>query len=362
MPSARILRSQRNLMVPGPGPAWFGAVMGTGILSNLLITVGDQRVLGAGMLVLGWLMLVGLTIGFFGRSSRDRAVLLSSITDIGQCTGWGMVAMGYLSVGAATPVVLGAWNAPAGVMDTAWTVDLVMWLIGASIGIVGAFGMGYVIIGKRLPEPRPVWGLPIVAPMVAATTGASQVPQMASTSAAVWLLMASTACFFIALVLASIIFLLSYMHAWRRSPLPPAALTSAWIPLGIIGQSSAAAQVIARQAAAMAQPEVQSSILRIADVYGLVMMVLGIPMLLAAFYLSYSGFLTGMPVHPGWWALTFPVGTLALGTHFLGLHMPLFDALSHAFLMLLCAHWLIAAYGSVRSIAAVRRRGDGAQA
>ncbi len=360
LPHVRVLGRQRPLLVPGPGPAWFGAVMGTGILANLFITVGGMRLLGAVMLVLGWLMLVGITFGFFHRSRRDRAVLFSSITDTGQCTGWGMVAMGYLSVGAATPMVLGAWEAPAGVMDAAWSVDMLMWLTGTAIGIIGAFGMGYVIIRNRLAEPRPVWGLPIVAPMVAATTGASQVPQLASTGAKVWMLMASTACFFIALVLASIVFMLSYVHAWRRSPLPPAALISAWIPLGIIGQSSAAAQVIALQAASFAQPEPASHILHIADVYGLVMMLLGIPMLLAAFYISYSGFLSAMPVHPGWWALTFPVGTLALGTHFLGIHMPIFSALSHAFLLLLVFHWLVAAYGSVRSIVAAHQHRKGA--
>ena len=37
--------------------------MGTGILANLFITVGGMRLLGAVMLVLGWLMLVTLPVG-----------------------------------------------------------------------------------------------------------------------------------------------------------------------------------------------------------------------------------------------------------------------------------------------------------
>lgn len=354
LPYRRILGFERELIVPPAGPGWFGAVMGTGILANLMITVGDLRLPAAVLLVIGWVALIGLTFGFLHRSRRDLQVFLTSLTDVGQCTGWGMVSMGYLAVGSATPVVFKAWNASPAVVAAAWHVDFVMWLIGAMIGIAGAFGFAVVIVSKRLSEPRPVWGLPLVAPMVASTTGAAQIPQFSSTAAGVWMLMITTACFFLALVLASVVFFLAYMHAWRRSPLPTVALPSMWIPLGIVGQSTAAAHVIAASAAEVAQPHAREHIATIATTYGCVMMLIGLPMIIAAFVVSYRGLASTMPFQPGWWALTFPVGTLSLGTHYLGERLGFFTAVSVFFLALLTVHWLIAAYGTSRSVLAAR--------
>lgn len=61
--------------VPGPGPAWFGAVMGTGGLATLL-QIHSVRVPGFApaavvMLVLGWILLVGLGAGFARSVARD---------------------------------------------------------------------------------------------------------------------------------------------------------------------------------------------------------------------------------------------------------------------------------------------------
>ena len=62
---------------PAAGPAWFGSVMGSGILSTLLHLHSD-RIPGAGaasevLLVVAWALMTGLTLAFAARCVRARA-------------------------------------------------------------------------------------------------------------------------------------------------------------------------------------------------------------------------------------------------------------------------------------------------
>ena len=87
-------------IVPPAGPAWFGSIMGTGILANLLVSVALPR-FGEGsfiadailkaaavVLVIGWIAFIGLTVGFIGRCLRQFHVFHQSIVHPEQGTAW----------------------------------------------------------------------------------------------------------------------------------------------------------------------------------------------------------------------------------------------------------------------------------
>jgi tellurite resistance protein TehA-like permease len=187
--------------------------------------------------------------------------------------------------------------------------------------------------------------------MVSATVGAGLVPHLGSTTLQVWMLVITLVCFALSLVLGAVIFAIAYHHHWRVAGLPVAASTSAWIPLGVVGQSTAAAQAMAGQAAPLLPATVAGVVQGMADDYGVVMLSLGVPLAGWAAAMTIRGFRHRMPFVPGWWSLTFPIGTLALGSHLLGVStgMPVFLGASVVCWLVLCGTWGLCAVASVRA-------------
>lgn len=171
---------------------------------------------------------------------------------------------------------------------------------------------------RDVGHPVPAWGLPIVPPMVSATTGAALVPYASGPAAQLTLLAVAIGCFFLSLFLGGLVFALSYHHHWKVASLPIAASASTWIPLGVVGQSTAAAQVIATQLGGLLGPPAATAAHDLADAYGYVMIAVSVPVVAFAVRVTVRGFRARMPFTPGWWALTFPIGTLALGSQLLG--------------------------------------------
>lgn len=301
-------------VVPPPSPVWFPSVMGTGILTTLLAQHAT-RLPGAGSLALVtlvacWALLVYLTGAFLARGLRRPAVFREALTSPAIIPFWGTVSMGFLSVGSATASAIPLhWPHAA---DAAWTVNAYLWTIGVTIGILSAFSFGARMVGSTLGTPNFVWGLAVVGPMVAATAGANLSTHI-DPAYGPYVLALSMACFVVTFSLGWSIFLQAYHQFWRVAPLPLAAAASSWIPLGLVGQSSAAAQAFARNMTAFADGPFVAALADIANWYGWAMFVVGTPLTLWAALVTIRGFLNRMPFSPGWWATTFPIGTMALG-------------------------------------------------
>ncbi|QGF22824.1 TDT family transporter [Raineyella fluvialis] len=305
--------------LPPLGPSWYPAVMGTGILGTLLQTFaerlpGAQAMAGVAM-VLAWTVLIVLTAGFLRRVAHDRRNFTVTVRDTDKAPMWGTVSMGLLAVGSCTATVVPAWWPE--LTSTAWLLDGVLWSIGTLIGLLAALGFGARLVGRDCGAPTTVWGLAVVGPMVSATTGAALVPRLVG-SAQIWLLMTTITCFFLSLCLGTIVFTVAYHHHWRVAPIALVASASAWIPLGMVGQSTAAVQSIAAQAKPLLALPVVHIVQQAANAYGYLMLGVGIPLVGWAVVVTGRGFLLRMPFSPGWWALTFPIGTLALGAVLLG--------------------------------------------
>lgn len=333
---------------PPAGPAWYGAVMGTGILATLTQTFAPGSWSARAWLVLAWVVLVGLTAGFAVRCLRRPGTLAASVRP-GPLPLWGMVAMGLLSVGAATATVLPSWW--PGSAGAAVVADGVLWVTGTLLGLATALGFAAVLVRSVPGTPTTVWGLAVVPPMVSATVGAGLVPHL-SPHLQVALLLVLAACFVLSLTLGGIVFAVAYHHHWRVERLPIPASTTAWIPLGVVGQSTAAAQAIAIAAAPLLPASLAGDVQSLANDYGVLMLALGVPLAGWAVAMTVRGFRARMPFVPGWWSLTFPIGTLALGSHLLGTGTGITAYLiaGAACWVTLCGTWLLCAVASARAM------------
>lgn len=326
--------------VPGPGPAWFGAVMGTGGLSALL-QIHSVRLpffgpLAVLMLLLGWVLLIGLGAGFARSVVRDPDVWTRSVRDAALLPLWGMVSMGLLAVGSATYVVVDP-RSPA-LSTVAFGIDAALWGAGTVLGLATAVGFAAWLFLTRPAHPLPTWALPMVPPMVSATTGGLLAEQIDSATVRAFIVAVCTFGFAAALGLGGAVITMAYYHAWFRTPVPVALSSSTWIPLGIVGQSAAAAQVLAG-------PDQD----RIAEVYGATVLIAGAGLGAFAVLSTVRGLLARMPFNPGWWAMAYPLGTCALGAHYLG-----WEAASLVTVFILCAVWLLCAVASTRAILRAR--------
>ncbi|MDV8000956.1 C4-dicarboxylate ABC transporter [Rhodococcus sp. IEGM 1408] len=326
--------------VPGPGPAWFGAVMGTGILATLLqlhaVHVPAFGAVAPAVLVLAWVLLLGLGAGFARSIARDPAVWTRSIGEASMLPLWGMVSMGLLAVGSGTFTVVDA-HAPA-FRTAALGVDAALWLVGTVLGLATAAGFTYWLLTRRPAHPLPTWALPLVPPMVTATAGGALAAELDPGPLRTALVAVCAVAFVVALTLGGGVIAVAYRHAWRRTPIPVALATSTWIPLGILGQSTAAAQELAGPQLAAA-----------ARWYGVAAMAAGAAAGAFAAATTVRGFRARMPFHPGWWAMTFPLGTCALGAH----HLEWWPV-SLGILVALCGTWSLCTVASLRAIRASR--------
>ena len=330
--------------------------MGTGILSTLLArrteTLPWLLVPATVLLVLGFLLMIVLTVGLIVRGARGEHVVHDDIHFLPAIDpAWGQVSMCYLSIGSATLTV-----APQlGMVGLAVPVDTVLWWVGTIIGLTTSFVFISHAMLRQLGEPRPVWGLAAVAPMVSATTGAILLRHYNSTALQFTMLTLSFLCFISALVSALAIFVLAYLTHAEMGPIPTTFAITTWIPLGVVGQSTAAAVSIEKASELFLMPAYVPYAITVAEVYGLAMFVLAIPVVIFAAHETYNAFKNNIAFTPTWWSLTFPIGTLALGGEMLGsllserqsvLATPI-STIGVLGLLTLCCTWLFASSATI---------------
>ncbi|QJC21485.1 TDT family transporter [Arcanobacterium buesumense] len=356
---------KRAIILPPLGPAWFSSVMGTGLLANLLGRyIGDFPWLvypASALLFIGIVLLIVLTVGYLVRLERTHTSERANVHFVPVVDpAWGTVSMGYLSVGSALLTV----GPHIGLSGIVLPADTVLWSIGTVIGLVTNVAFLAHTMSRHVGTPLPVWGLAVVGPMVSATTGALLLRHFHTPGLQFMMLTLSFLCFILALTHGTIIFILAYAWHNRIEPLPVDASISSWIPLGVVGQSTAAAVAISGSASLFLAPQAQSFATTTAVIYGLVMLVIAVPVIGFAIGQTWRGYRNNMAFSPGWWALTFPIGTLALGGAMLS-EVPVIAGSAVATiagivgwvsLLTLCGTWTFCAGGSLWAIAVHHKR------
>nr|WP_120491566.1 hypothetical protein [Corynebacterium lactis] len=308
MPLSVSFRSSSRSDLAPPGPAWAGSLMGTSIFATLAHVHGVPFVPWA-LLAVAVGALCFIVVGWLIRRNPGWGSHLMAP--------WGMFAMGVMAAGSAATAVTGA---------VGWQVA--SWWVGAPLAFVVCLNQLRGFPGA----PTFQWGLALVAPMVAATSAgqlAAAGGVLGGSLAGLYRWVGIVA-FCLALFSALPIFGRCYLEAFRgRLDIPATLAGTAWIPLGVVGQSTAAAQVLFGGAFAV--------------VYGFLMLAAGIAPMLFALRRFVPAVLGWAGYSPGWWGSTFPVGTLCLGTHLLSVSAGLawLDAVSVGFLALLAVHWSV---------------------
>jgi tellurite resistance protein TehA-like permease len=189
------------------------------------------------------------------------------------------------------------------------------------------------------------WLMPVVPPMVSASTGALLIPYVSSANERATLLYGCYALFGMSLMAAFIIITLIWSRLTHYGSTNGARVPTLWIVLGPLGQSITAAGVLGAQAHLAVSAQLASAMAVFAILYGVP--VWGFAMLWAALAtaLTLRTIRKRLPFSLTWWSFTFPVGVTVTGTIRLAVEtgVPAFRWASGAGYVALLAAWLVVA-------------------
>lgn len=313
--------------LPAVGPAWFGMLMGTSILASATYAHGLPAVAWP-VLALAWVVAAVLLGGFGWRLARRPHELAEDLAPAA-LSSWGMLGMGVMALGQATGLIIDhRW---------AWWVDFACWVGGTAVGF--GFLALIAINFRRMQPPVFAHGLVPVTPMVSAAAAAGLAEH---TVFPAFMGVVAVICFIVAAGVALPLFAVVYTRTLPGFP-PVGASCTAFIPLGVCGQSTFAAQHISAVHDAWHGP---------ALVWGTVMLTLAVVLGTYAYVTVARGLRHKIGFHPNWWGLTFPVGTCVMGSHQLTQVTGAagWEVYSVIALVLLAANWLFAAGATGRAL------------
>ena len=338
-------------------PNWYASIMGTGIIAVAAAGLPQQssslHTAAVVIWILASVLLIGLSVVTGIHWARHRATARGHLLDPVISHFYGAPPMALMTVGAATILV------GRGVLGTRAAVDIdwVLWLAGTVGGLASAAVLPYVMFTRHTVQADAAFGgwlMPVVPPMVSASTGALLIPHVAARHLRLSLLMGCYAMFGMSL-LASLVIITLIWHRLALHKVGEARMVpTLWIVLGPLGQSITAANLLGG-VAHDALPAPYSTALQAFDVvYGVP--VWGFAVLWAAIATAITVRTTRehLPFSLTWWSFTFPIGTCVTGTSSLALHTgaELFRDCAGLLFGALVAAWLLVAAltarGSIR--------------
>lgn len=348
-------------------PAWFASVMGVGVSGGILYTFPFHarwlEILGEVIWAISLGMLGLFSVMFIARFVLFPRQFMKMLKHPGQSTFIGCVPMAFCTT---INMVHNIWG------QDAWLACYIMWwfIVIMSLATCWGVAVSMFFLHKRTPQMlNATMLLPIVSVVVCAATGTvfwDDVPHHLQGLHLIVCIMlwANGQCLTFAFIA---------IYLWRLLSIgmvPPALVISNFLPVGPLGQgsfgillmSSAAQKYLLRQFPNVSlDPEVVSELTDITGrvVFTQVYAFLGIFVALFlqgfAFFWLFVAFSCLAYTPPkkfgmGWWGLTFPLGTFALGTGRMGLEL---DSLAFRILgsisgVMVCIFSLVCFLGSVR--------------
>ncbi|MBY6682085.1 TDT family transporter [Rhodococcus sp. BP-316] len=337
-------------------PNWFASVMGTGIVATAAATLPVQNVVLHMAAVVMWLLastvLVVVSTLFAAHWLAHRRVAQAHAAHPVMMQFYGAPPMALLTVGAGTSLlgvdIIG--------QSLATSIFVVLWTVGTALGLATSVVVPYVMITRGRSADTvalPAWLMPVVPPMVSASTGALLLPHIADGQWRLAMLVGCYALFGSALVTGLMVTTAVLGRLLHGSVLPVQAAPTIWITLGVIGQSVTAANLLGADAAMVFtgdRSEV-AVVLRAAGIlFGMVMGGFGAMMFALATALTVHAARRGLRFSLAWWSFTFPVGTCVTGAAALGraLESSVVEALAVVLFAVLVTAWTTVATRTVR--------------
>jgi tellurite resistance protein TehA-like permease len=328
-------------------PNWFAAVMGTGIIAlaaaGLPVAWPGQREFAAIAWVLAAVLLVVLLAGIGGgwalHPKRFQAQLAHPVTS----HFLGALPMAMLTVGAGALLVgrdlIG--------LRAALAADALLWIAGTATGL--ACTVWALRRGRPAGDAFGGWLMPLVPPMVSATTGGLLVPHLPAGLPQRLLLVACYGLFALSLVASIAVAGPIWAQVRACGPGPAALVPTVWIMLGPLGQSITAANVLG----GAASTAFSGTLARLASsagvAYGLAAIVPVLIWCCLAGAATARTAHTGLPFTLAWWSFVFPAGTVVTGVSQLAVRtgLPGLSAVAAALFVALVATWVVVATRTV---------------
>lgn len=325
LPSKWLLRDleRPGLVVSNLTPNWFASIMGTGIVAVAAVSLPLQfpglRTAATVVWAAAALLLVALTIATGVHWIRYRRTAVQHHLDPVMAHSYGAPPMAFLTVGAGTLLVGRDWVG----LPVAVGVDWVLWSVGTLGGLVCAVLVPYLAFTRHDNGPGSAFGgwlMPIVPPMVSASTGALLLPHAPAGQPRVTMLWACYGCFGLSLVASLVVITLIWNRLVQLRVGSAATVPTLWIVLGPIGQSITAVNLLAGNARTAVDADTAHALVIVALVYGFAM--LGFALLWTAIALAVTirAARQHLPFSLTWWSFTFPIGTCVTGLNGLALH------------------------------------------
>ncbi len=335
-------------------PNWYASIMGTGIVATAAATLPVQAPALHAFAVAVWACaataLVILTAAFAAHWVRHREQARSYAAHVVMVQFYGAPAMALLTVGAGTLLLGTDVLGPS----TALAVDVALWSAGTALGLAVSVWVPFAMITSHdhtTTAALPAWMMPIVPPMVSASTGALLLPHAGAGQLGITLLGACYALFGLSLFVGLITMAMVYTRLVHGGLPDVQAVPTVWITLGMIGQSITAANLLAAKAGSVIdEPALLAGLHVFGIAYGLVMGGFGAFVFCLATALTVHAARRGLRFSLTWWSFTFPVGTCVTGASALGnaVGIGALQVLAVLLYGLLVAAWAVVAWHTLR--------------
>lgn len=331
-------------------PNWFAAVMGTGIVATAAVSLPASSsvltVFATVVWVLASVLLVLISAAFVMHWIRHPHSARRYVRDPLMVQFYGAIPMACLTVGAGFlhlgPAVVGS--------SAATGVGVVLWCAGTLFGVATSVWVPYSVMTSEHSErlPGPAWLMPVVPPMVSASTGAAVVTLVPEGQVRLGVLSACYMLFGISLVLGMMTLVIVYARLLRGAVPEGRSAPTIWISLGLIGQSITAANLLGAVAITVftgSDRFIGLGLRAFGVAYGLPMAGFGAVMFILAVAVTVRTVRRGLPFALTWWSFTFPIGTCVTGLSALGAVLGatvVKDAADVLYAVLVCA-WVVVA-------------------